>query len=94
MSSRSLDPSFATLDLAGYWTVNTLIPLSGDAAARARGAQTLLKARFPQARWNVAVKRVPFDVGNWATELDAAVSATPRLVVLKSPHASAQAAAV
>lgn len=76
VSSRSLDPSFASLDLAGYWTANALVPLSGDASARAKGAQMLLKARFPQARWNVAVKRVPFDVGNWATELDAAVSAT------------------
>lgn len=74
--SRSLDLSLATLNLAAYWNASTLQPLTGNSAARARGALGLLKAQFPNARWNVAVKAAPMDTGNWAVLPDAAVSAT------------------
>lgn len=76
ISSRQVESALTNINLAGYWNSGTLVPLSGDSATRARSALNLLKAQFPEARWNVAVKRFPIDQSSWAADIEAAVQTT------------------
>jgi len=75
ISSRTLDAQISNTDILTYLTPGTLTQLNGEVFSRAAGARTLLKARFPQVRWNVAVKRTPFGPDQWAVEISAVASA-------------------
>jgi hypothetical protein len=74
VNSRNLNANITNGDILGFLTPNALTPLSGDAVARAAGAKALLKAHFPQARWNVAVQRAPFDASHWSARLEVAAN--------------------
>jgi 1-phosphatidylinositol phosphodiesterase len=76
VSSRNLDAAITPSQITDFLTPGRLEPLSGLPLVRAQGVRNLLKAQFPQARWNVAVRRAPFDAGNWSAQITAAASAT------------------
>ncbi len=69
ISSLTLDAQTTTSQILAYLTPAVLAPLTGDVFSRALGARNLIKAHFPQVRWNVAVKRTPFGADQWADEL-------------------------
>jgi hypothetical protein len=74
VNALQVNADISAAEISAYLTPERLASLSGDAVGRAAGARTLLESHFPWARWNVAVKRWPFDPENWATELDSAAS--------------------
>lgn len=76
VSSRTLNAAITSAEVAAYLTPTLVTSLSGSAFTRAAGLRNMLRARFPQARWNTAVKRAPFDAGNWSAQLAAAASAS------------------
>lgn len=76
VSSRNLDATITSSQISEFLTPGRLEPLSGPPFFRAAGIRTLLKTQFPQARWNVAARRAPFDSGNWSAQINAAASAT------------------
>jgi 1-phosphatidylinositol phosphodiesterase len=76
VSTRNLDASITTSQILSYMTLAVLTPLNGEVFMRAAGARALLKAQFPQVRWNVAVKQAPFDSDRWSAELSAVASAS------------------
>lgn len=76
VSSRNLDATITSSQISEFLTPGRLEPLSGPPFFRAAGIRTLLKTQFPQARWNVAARRAPFDSGNWSAQITAAASAT------------------
>ncbi len=80
MSSRRLDASITSFQLLSFLTPDRLTPLSGEVFARAADVKSLLKTRFPEVRWNVAVKRAPADAVHWAAELSAVASAVVPVV--------------
>ena len=78
INARQLNADITSHEILTYLTPQLLATLSGDAVARASGVRDLLRTRFPWARWNVAVKRWPFEAEDWGTELDAAALLTYR----------------
>lgn len=74
INSRKLDAKVSKTELQSFLTPLRLAPLGGDAVQRASDARKLLKNEFPAARWNVAVKKLPFDGNHWASDLAAAAS--------------------
>lgn len=69
-NSRRVEPPVSRQALQSFLTIDKLLPLSGDANTRARAARSLLQAHFPKARWQVAVRRMPFDAANWSARVD------------------------
>lgn len=73
MNTTYKDNGISADALAAFLTLPRLQTLGGSAMTRAAGARALLEAEFPWARWNVAVKRVPFGTEDWAVLRDANV---------------------
>ncbi len=80
INARELNADITSHEILTYLTPQLLGTLSGDAVARASGLRDLLRTRFPWARWNVAVKRLPFEDEQWGTALDAAASTSVLMV--------------
>jgi 1-phosphatidylinositol phosphodiesterase len=74
INAQKVNADITPPEILAYLIPQRLAGLSGDAIARASGVRALLESHFPWARWNVAVKRFPFDSDHWGKPLDAAAS--------------------